>query len=289
MAEHSTTDLIDTGSAAAELVAAEIVDSLIIDAAYAGSVMLPLVYIKDMRGMNTLTSEHVKWPKLAATSPGDGADFSNTAVNTTSLSVTIDESGLMVAVSDLMLASGAADLGDYGRQIGRALAEYIDTDLTAEFADFTSSVGSSGQNMTVTNWLDAIYTNENANNLVYGDLVAVLHPIQVSDLRNDVEANTGTIFGTGTANSIFTPGVQGQQLFGVPIYSSTTCAAANTNADRVGAMWPRGTAIVFDMLWEPRTELSRDASLRSTEIVVVSAYGHQNVNVAGGVKIVTDL
>lgn len=285
----SATDLIDTGASAGEFIATDVVEQMAIDAAYARSVMLPLVWIRDNRGDNALTRNYPKWPALSATRGlTDGTDMSNTAVNPTEVTCTSDETGILIAVSDLMLEVGSVDLGDYARQLGFAYQEAIDTDLTSEFADFTTSSGTSGQPLTADVWLDAIYKNELVNNQNYGDLVAVLHPIQVDDLRKDVEANTGTVFGTGAANSLMGPNPTGTPLFGVPIWTSTTCASVNTNADRQGAMFPRGSAIVYQELRAPRVEFERDASLRATEIALVGAYGHECVNVAGGIAIITD-
>ena len=283
----STSDLIDSG-AEGEQRGSEIFSALLVEAAYARSIMLPLVQIEDMRGATSLVSSHLNMPKLAATSPGDGADFANTAFDTTPVTATMDESGLMVCVSDIMVRRGAVKIVDYFTSLGRALGEYWDTDLTAEFADFTLSETDTGNGMTADDFLGAIYDNENANNQHYGDLVAVVHPITKDDLRKDIEASTGTIWGAGGGDSFVGANSQGTPLFGVPVFTSSTCASVNSNADRQGAMWPRGASLVTGIGMEPQSRRERDESLRATELIVVAEYSHECINTDGGSKLIFD-
>ncbi|MCR4287175.1 MAG: hypothetical protein NUW09_04085, partial [Deltaproteobacteria bacterium] len=84
MANEVTT----VSGSAGELVAAEIVSRLIIDAAYAEAVMPVLVRVADISGESTLTVEFPKWPLLSAVDLTEAADMSNTAVNSASTSVT---------------------------------------------------------------------------------------------------------------------------------------------------------------------------------------------------------
>ena len=83
----------------------------------------------------------------------EGTDASNTAVNTTSTPVTADEAGIMITVTDMLLNSaGIGGLEPYAMELGKALANKIDTDLLAEVADFTNSVGATGVDMTEANF-----------------------------------------------------------------------------------------------------------------------------------------
>ena len=286
MANEVTT----AAGSAGELVAAEIVSRLVIDAAYAGAVMPPLCRVADIGGETTKTVEFPKWPLLSAADLTEGTDASNTAVNTTSVSVTADEAGLMITVTDLLLNSAVTGgLEPYATELGKALANKIDTDLLAEVADFTNSVGTSGSNISEANFLSAIYTLENGN--AVGPFVAVLHPIQVADLRAALAATTGAVWG-GTSAPGGDLGAM-SSLYGVDIFQSTNCASVNSgDADRQGVMMPMGnqSGLAYVLKTGARTEFQRDASLRATEIVVTAVYGDECVNVAanGGVKIVTD-
>ena len=54
----------------------------------------------------------------------------------TSASVTADEAGIMITVTDMLLNSaGIGGLEPYATELGKALANKIDTDLLAEVAD----------------------------------------------------------------------------------------------------------------------------------------------------------
>lgn len=273
---------------AGELVAAEIVSRLIIDAAYAQAVMPPLVKVADISGDSTLTMEFPKWPLLTAGDLTEGTDASNTAVNTTSVSVTADEAGIMITVTDVLLNGSQTSLDLYAMELGKALANKIDTDILATGSSFTNSVGTSGANMTESDFLSAIYTLENGNAM--GPFVSVLHPIQVADLRTSITTSSASIW-AGASAPAADLGSFGS-LYGIDCYKSTNCASVNTNADRQGVMMPMGNSsgLAYVLKTGAKTEFQRDASLRATEIVVTAVYGQGCVNTAanGGVKIVTD-
>lgn len=285
MANEVTT----AAGSAGELVAAEIVSRLVIDAAYGEAVMPPLVRVADISEESTLTVEFPKWPLLSAVDLTEGTDASNTAVNTSSTGVTADEAGIMITVTDMLLSSSSlGGLEPYAMELGKALANKIDSDLLAEVADFTSSVGATGVDMTEANFLEAIYTLESGN--AVGPFVAVLHPAQVHDLRTALAATTGAVWG-GASAPAEDLGAFGS-LYGVDVFKSTNCASVNTDADRQGVMMPMGnqSGLAYVLKTGARTEFQRDASLRATEIVVTAIYGDECVNTAsnGGVAIITD-
>lgn len=274
---------------AGELVMAEIVERMVIDAAYANAIMPGLIRVADITNEPTKTVEFPKWPKLTAAAVAEAIDLTNTAVNTTSVSITVGEGGLMVTVTDLLTGSQVlGGLAPYATQLGLALAELIDTDITADFASFTTSVGTTMVNITEADFLSAIYNLENAP--VSRPYTCVLAPIQVSDLRTAIAASTGAVWGGSAAGA--TNIGELPALYGVPVWQSTTCPTANAAADRVGAMFPSGERSGLAMVLKraANVEFERDASLRATEIVTTATYGTACVNTAanGGVKIVTD-
>ncbi|MEE9615272.1 MAG: phage major capsid protein [Thermodesulfobacteriota bacterium] len=285
MANEVTT----AAGSAGELVAAEIVSRLIIDAAYAEAVMPPLVRVADISAESTLTVEFPKWPLLSASDLTEGTDASNTAVDTASVSVPADEAGIMITVTDMLLNStGLGGLEPYAAELGKALANKIDTDLLAEVADFTNSVGSTGVDITESDFLTAIYTLEAGN--AVGPFVAVLHPVQVHDLRTALASTTGAIWGGPSVPAADLGAFA--SLYGVDVFKSTSCASVNTDADRQGVMMPMGnqSGLAYVLKTGAKTEFQRDASLRATEIVVTAIYGDECVNTApnGGVAIITD-
>lgn len=273
---------------AGELVAAEIVSRLIIDAAYGEAVMPPLVRVADISSDSSLSVEFPKWPLLTAADLTEAADMSNSAVNTTSALITADEAGIMITVTDMLLnGAGLGGLEPFAQELGKALANKIDSDLLTAVSSFTNTVGTSGVNMTEANFLSAIYSLELGS--AKGPFVCVLHPYQVSNLRTAIASTTGAVWG-GPSVPAAEIGSLGS-LYGVDIIQSTNCASVNANADRQGVMMPmgNGSGLAYVLKTGAKTELQRDASLRATEIVVTAVYGHGCVNPAanGGVKIIT--
>lgn len=177
---------------------------------------------------------------------------------------------------------------------GRAIAQKITGDMCALFPDLNSSsaVGTSGVNLTVGNFLEAIYTLDAAN--APGQKRCVLHPRQVADLANAIQAAGGSLY--SNLPELVREGrlPQGQPmagfvgvLFGVPIYSTTEVDLANSDADYAGAMFVRD-AMAFVQLRPITVEYERDASARITEIVSTTAYGVTEVVDGYGVPIETD-
>lgn len=285
MANEVTT----AASSAGELIAAEIVSRLVIDAAYAEAVLPPLVRVADISSDSTLSVEFPKWPLLTASDLTEATDMSNTSVNTASTLLTADEAGIMITVTDMLLnGAGLGGLEPFAAELGKALANKIDADLLASASSFTNSVGTSGVDMTEDDFLSAIYTLELGN--AKGPFVAVLHPYQVSNLRHAIAVSTGAVWG-GPSTPAVDLGSLGT-LYGVDIVQSTNCASVNVDADRMGVMMPLGnqSGLAYVLKTGAKTEFQRDASLRATEIVVTAVYGHGCVNAAasGGVKIITN-
>jgi hypothetical protein len=279
-----------TTSSAGELVAAEIVSRLVIDAAYSEAVMPSLVRVADISTENSLDVKFPQWPVLAALDLTEADDMLNSAVNTTSTSVSAAEVGIMITVTDMLLNSSSVlgGLEPYAIELGKALANKIDTDLLATVSSFTNTVGSTGVDITETNFLEAIYTLEADN--AKGPFVAVLHPIQIHDLRVSIKDSAGSLWGGPSAPA----GDLGAMasLYGVDVFQSTNCASVNVDADRQGVMMPLGnqSGIAYVLKTGINTELERDASLRATELVVTGIYGKGCVDTSasGGVKIITD-
>lgn len=277
-----------SAGSAGELVAAEIVSRLVIDAAYSEAVMPPLVRVADISGDGTLTVEFPKWPLLTAADLTEVTDLTSSAVNTTSTLVTADEAGIMITVTDMLLnGAGLGGLEPFATELGKSLANKIDTDILAASSNFTNSVGTSGATLTEANFLSAIYTLELGN--ARGPFVAVLHPYQVSNLRSAISAAGGALWGGPSAPAADIGAMA--SLYGVDIVQSNNCASVNVNVDRQGVMMPLGNqcGLAYVLKVNAKTEFQRDASMRSTEIVVTAIYGQGCVNTAanGGVKIVT--
>lgn len=277
-----------TATTAGEFVLSEVIAQYVINAPYAGTKIAPMVRFISIVDQSTNRAEVPKWPTLSADDLTEAQDMVNTAVNPTSVTVDADEAGLMIELTDKLLNSDIhGSPGAYAMQLTMAVGDKRDADLAAEFADFANSVGSSGNDLTETNWLDAIATLEIGNAI--GPFWAALHPQQLRDLRVDIATTNGSVWGTKTPESLV---ARMASFYDVPVIASTNCTTANAGADRLGAMMPEGDncGIAYVLKKPLYVEPERNASKRATEFVCVEDYGDECVNTAagGGVKLVTD-
>jgi len=276
-----------TSTTATELIVTEAVNLAVLEALYANMVVAPLILNQDCPG-NTMAAEFPIWNDVSGsvTAPGEATDMTSTAMDPTSATITCAEVGIMTTVTDVLVMSSPASVESIGKELGRALGVKIDTDITALFAALNgaSAVGTTTADMTDDDLLDAIYQLEADN--VSGQFYGVLHPIQYSDLRKDVASAGGSIFSADVGNQLARKGRFGE-LYGVLLTTSTTCATANTSADRAGALFVEDAMAIL-WKWKTRTEKQRDASLRATEVVVTACYGVGEISDARGVPIITD-
>ena len=282
MANEVTTD---SGSAG-ELVPA-IVEREVIQEARAAVVIAPRVRQRSLVGVPGVSVDFPVWPTLSAAAVSEGSDLANTAVNTTKVTLTASEVGVMILVKDLLAESDVlaelSENSEYAQLLGRALAAKLDTDLAALFAGLNGGtpVGTSGSDLTVDIFLEALFTLENNN--ARPPYHCVLHPVQYGDLRSSIKGATGMSFG---AAEMIQTGQVGT-LFGVEVAQTSVCPTANSAADRVGSMFS-SDAIGLLTKRPPRIELQRDASARGTELVATVAYGVGELVDTAGVALITD-
>lgn len=262
-----------TTSNADEVSFAELVSYMVIDAAYSATVMRPLVRVESLVGKPSDTLKFPIWPALTAAAVAETADLANTAINTTSVSITAGEVGIMASVTDEQSEDDIfSGLGPYGSQLGRALADKWDADLAALLAGHSNESGTTATALTQADFLAAIRALDARD--APKPYVAVLHPVQVAQLGNDIVTNGGSIWSQGGGRGDARFGSQGEMwgnLFGVDIFQSTN--VSNDGTDYDGAIFSRGQAHGMVVKREARVEPDRDASMRLSEIVVTARYG----------------
>jgi hypothetical protein len=289
-----------------DLLNTEVIVDITLDAARAATFMPRIVWQKDITGSGSYVANFPRYAALAAAALTDGTDMSATALSTDQAGqITAAEVGVLVTLTDKASkgAAGRIDVNAVGRQCGLAVADKLETDLTATFGSFSTSVGSTGVDLSLVDIDDAIYNlklvnapignpTEQANPVgAFGQFQAVLHSRQMADLRTALRAanfafvsplQMNLLEGAGKTMN----GLAGEYL-GVMFWESTTVATANTGADRCGAMFvPAALGLVT--YGGPSIELQRDASLRATEVNCVQIYGAGIACNPYGVKIVTD-
>jgi N4-gp56 family major capsid protein len=218
------------------------------------------------------------YPLQTAASLTEGDDFSNTAVSTDVASFTVGQVGLMTMVTDLAVNASASNVvADLGRLFGEAVARKIDTDLMAQFANFTTNtVGSSSTVITPALVMQAI-TKLRAQGVSADGIVAVLHPNIAYDLKSALTTTGNTAFSGGAfgdvANEAMRMGYIGQ-LFGVPVFESANVPliAGGAAGDYLGGVFHRD-ALGFGLMRDIQIETQRRARAIGTDVVCSAMYG----------------
>jgi N4-gp56 family major capsid protein len=252
------------------------------------TVIRPVVRNYDMTGGPGLTAQVPIYPALTAAGVADGTDLTNTAFNTSSKDITATEKGVLVTLTDLAAESANEDVAAaIGAQIGRAMAEKVDTDLAALFAGFSNTVGSGDRELTVEDLFKAaaILKNNNANQ--NGAFVAVLHPYQAFEIKKQL-TNAGATMShalSDVGNRALMDGFIGR-IAGIDVFESNVVSGDTAGAYVGGVMTQ--DALGYMVKRSMRIETQRDASLRATEIVGTMAYGVSELIDAYGVALIGD-
>ena len=260
------------------------------DALMAAVVTPPLLDQFDIMGSASNTVQVPKADKFTAADLTEGVEVANTALTTASITITAAEIGIQATVTDVLEVSDIpAAHGARLRQLGRALGDKMDVDITALFSGFSSTVGSTTVNITLANLLEGIYTLEAADAASLGPLVAVLHPRQTADLRTELEADAASIY-TSESDSALSKANAGYfgSWFGIDIFQSTNVPTANAAADYAGGLFVANYALGMVKKWDARVETLRWAPIRGFVLVATAMYGVGEVEDSAGVKVVTD-
>lgn len=276
-------------------------------------IMGPLMRYKDLSGEPSGAWSVPQWPLLAisAAVTNDQTDITMTAINTTETTCTAAEYGFATDVSDKFLVRNVRGaegfMADLGQYLGRIAARNVDRAACALFssASWTTSRGTTNTDLDTFDFLGGIVDLETQN--AGGPIVAVLPPVGAHDLRQAITlvgnigtttANTpvaGSVQGSNALaaiNSNFTPNQIGAMqggsglwanLYNVPVYITTQCPTSGN--DSIGWMGIAGSAIGIAVKYLGRVELDRNASLRNTEVIIVSDFGVKELDVNQGVKI----
>jgi hypothetical protein len=249
----------------------------------------------------------VSWGANAMTAVAENASVSNTALTTTNVNVTIARQALRRQVSDLaqLTATGipldvtidnlAADMvAAYNKRVTAMLGDLA--------AGFSTSVGSTGVDLSVSTFYSAIFGLQ--LNSADGIFTAVLHPVQVNDLISSLRSEVGPGQYLATSQDQVQakgPGFRGN-LFGVDVFSSANgINTANSGADRLGMMIAPGAIAVATATAAPIigsetiipqspivVEFERDASNGSTIIVGSAFVGVAEIDDLKGIGILSD-
>ena len=265
----------------------EILTDVVRDALMAVVVTPALMDFYDLAGQ---ASKAIKIPqagKETASALTEGTEVSNTALASSSVTGTAAEIGIMATITDVLEVSDiAAAHGARLRTLGRSLGDKLDVDICALFPGLNTTVGSSGNNITLSVLLDGIFEIENAD-AMSGDLVCVLHPRQTADLRTELEADAASIY-VGKSDQSISKAQAGYfgSWFGIDIFQTTNVSASGGN--NIGALFVKGAAFGMMQKWAARVEAMRWPPIRGFVIVATAMYAVFEIEDNAGVDVTTD-
>jgi len=258
------------------------------DALMATVVTPALLDFYDLAGEASTAVKIPKADAFTAAAVAEGTELVNTALTSGSVTITSSEIGIQATITDVLeLSDIPAAHGARLKQLGRSIGDKIDVDICALFSGFSTGVGSSGNNIALSDLLDAIYNLEVNDAAGLGSLVGVFHPRQTADLRTELEADAASIY-VGTAQ----PGKAQAGYFGswfdIDIFQSTNIPTANAGADRAGGVFVRDYALGIAQKWAAKVETMRWAPIRGWVLVATAMYGVGEVEDSAGVNATTD-
>ena len=277
----------DTGVSGADALYANIMQAALFTLSEQ-SIIRPLVRNYNMTGTPGLTAQVPIYPAVSAAAVTDGSDLANTVFATTKKEITAAEVGVMVTLTDLLEEASSDDTAAaIGRQLGAAMAEKVDTDLAANFRNFSSKIEKSGAAISAEDIFKAAATLKANKADQNGGYVCVLHPFQAFDIKKEL-TNAGATMShnlSDVGNRALESGFIGR-IAGVDIFESTVLEG-DSAGEITGAVMTQD-ALGYMLKRDMRIETQRDASLRATEIVGSMAYGTAELFDAYGIAISSD-
>lgn len=268
-----------------------------------------IVQLRSMNGSGSTVVQVpvVSWGADQMASVAENASVSNTALTTTNVNVTIARMALRRQISDLaqLTATGVpldVTIDNLAADFVMAYEKRVTTMIGALSSGFSSSVGSTGVDLSVTNFYAAIFALQLQANS--GPFTAILANQQVNDLMSSLRSESGPGQYLAATQEMVTakgPGFKGS-LFGVDVFgTSYAVPTANAGADYLGMMIAPGAIGVATGTAAPVmgsetivpqspivVEFERDASNGSTIIVGSAFVGVAELDDLKGVGILSD-
>ena len=234
-----------------------------------------LLFAGDVAGIGS-KSMRLRFADWGATTPfataTDGADVTASAITPSTVDVTVGRSALRYDITDLASMTGLGldiDPFSIAQKMAMSAEARINQIITATFASATNSVGTSGVDMSVDDFYDAMFQLESESN--NGEFYCILHPQQLSDLRDSLrsESNNALAFSPATEDML---AIKGQgfagRFGGVDIFKSAYVTEATGN--KIGAMMSRGG--VAYAVGTPRPLAGAGVEIRPAGTPVVVAF-----------------
>lgn len=257
------------------------------------AVMPNLVHLVNFKN----DSDSVKLRKRGSVTATAGAESTAHAISeyteTSPATLTAAEVKVYVELSDKALMFANASVDDLAQEAGLAIAQKFDQDAMALFNSFAggTNIGTSGSDLTPALMLQASYTVRAQS--VGGQLVYVLHPVQLYDVQDDVLSSAASVWSNETKLEFLngqppqSNGYAGSFL-NIPIFESTNTESLNASADWGGACFNPQYALAAGFASGVRTRIGYNVRSGLTEIGVSLWYDVKEYQDVAGVGIVTD-
>lgn len=240
-----------------------------------------------------------------------GTDLSNTAATTGAVTCTPGEYGVAMEITDNVQEDSVAAIDVFGWIQSRlvfAIQLAMADDFAALFASLSTSVGSSGVNLSIANMV-AAFQGIRTSGANADAMVGILDNVQANDLEDALVSTNAAAavfalsadrligYMPGTGPGSVNPGRQVMTFRGAPIFNTGLTDTANAAADVVGAVFCPSTAwndnsgaTTFGMAWKrlPRIETDRIVLGRSTQLVATARAGFCEMQDLSGRAVITD-
>jgi len=198
-------------------------------AAYENSIARQMVTVFDVPMNAGKVVQVPVWAAISAQLITDEAAATAKTTNTTAPTITLAEHVVYNQVTDMLRDSSYGDvMAQLGDQSGRAIAESIDTQVFAEFANFsTNALGSTSTELTVDLILQAAAKLRTQK--LTGPFFGVVHPNQAYNIKKQLtySSQTNVPALSDTGNSVLSGFYLGS-IGGVNIFESALVAAVTT-------------------------------------------------------------
>ena len=205
----------------------------------------------------------------------DGVDIIDEEdIGMTTVDLTASEVGAKVILTDKLVRQSAENVFSIvGRQLGDGMARKKDTDVHALYSGLNggTTLGAAGATFSLANVAASIsYAKANK----FGSQLYILqHPNAVFDIANTAVTASATYpVPKGWSEDLLGEFFSGlRPLNGVPIFEDGNLSV-DASDDAIGVIADKSALCVLKSV-DTKTERQRDASLRSTELVMTADYG----------------
>ncbi len=222
-------------------------------------------------------AKQVTVPKVGQMSMADLVDGQDMVdeqeIGMTTVDLTSAEVGGKVILTDKLVRQSQPEVFSMvGRQLGDGMARKEDTDVIAIFSGLNGGVtyGGASALLNASNFSGAIATAKGSTLNPFNPTFAIHHPQAVFDyVKSTTAIGSNNVWPLSFNETRLRKFWSGRTFNGVALFEDGNIVSG---ASSIGVLAERGAMVVLRSL-ATRTERQRDASLRGTEVVMVSDYG----------------